>query len=170
MFRLIYNNTRVLSTTAAVKFYIANMVIALEHMHSKDIAYRNLKPENVLLHANGYLVLVGLGLAKKIPYICPGEELKYFKSFTICGTAEYLAPEMVLGSGHDQAVDLWALGVVVFEMIHRRTPFQTGDDINVDEVMAAIAASAVDIRLFDAISLIFQDIRSAVTETSVREL
>lgn len=132
-----------LSTTSAIKFYTANIVIALEHMHSKDIAYRNLKPENVLLGANGYLVLVGLGLAKRIPYICPGEELKYFKSFTICGTAEYLAPEMVLGSGHDQAVDLWALGILVFEMIHRRTPFPKGDDINVDEVMAAIAASAV---------------------------
>jgi serine/threonine protein kinase len=81
--------------TEAIRFYAANVIIALEHMHSKDVAYRNLKPENILIDKSGYLVLVGLGLAKRIPYVAPGEDLKYYKAFTICGTAEYLAPEMV---------------------------------------------------------------------------
>jgi serine/threonine protein kinase len=80
-------HSSVLCDVNAIKFYAANIIIALEHMHSKDIAFRNLKPENVLIDASGYLVLIGLGLAKKIPYVSPGEELKYFKSFTLCGTA-----------------------------------------------------------------------------------
>ena len=145
----------------ALRFYAANIILALEHMHSRDIAYRNLKPENILINSRGYLVLISLGLAKKIPFVVPGEELKFFKSFTLCGTAEYLAPEIVLCAGHDQGVDLWALGVLLYEMVMQRTPFATssssekttGGDEQGDEegtelqhasrVMASIAAHTV---------------------------
>jgi serine/threonine protein kinase len=134
---------RVLDSVDAIRFYSANVVIALEYMHAHDIAHRNLKPENVLLDSRGYCVLCGLGLAKRIPYVAPGEELKYFRSFSLCGTAEYLAPEMVLGSGHDQGVDLWALGVLLYEMVMRRTPFAGvgDDDLDISGVMAAIASA-----------------------------
>ena len=103
----------------AAAFYAGNVVLALEHVHSRGIAFRNIKPENLVLGADGYLKLVGFAFATSIP----GGK----RSYTKCGTLEYLAPEMMLSKGHDKAVDLWALGVLVYELLSGTTPFETDE-------------------------------------------
>lgn len=77
--------------------------------NSKGIVYRDLKPENLLVAANGYLKLTDFGFAKKMP--------SRGKTFTFAGTPEYIAPEIVLNRGHDRAVDYWAFGAFVYELL-----------------------------------------------------
>lgn len=101
-------------TENAARFYVGCVVLALEYLHARNIAFRDLKPENLLLEENGYLKLADFGFAKSV---------KSGKSYTMCGTPEYLAPELVLQSGHNQAVDWWALGVLLYEILCGRTPF-----------------------------------------------
>ncbi|XP_050295030.1 cGMP-dependent protein kinase 1-like [Anthonomus grandis grandis] len=101
------------------KFLSACVLEALEHLHSKGVVYRDLKPENLLVDKNGYLKLTDFGFAKKIP--------ARGKTFTFAGTPEYVAPEIVLNRGHDRAVDYWAFGAFIFELLTGRTPFRTGD-------------------------------------------
>lgn len=97
------------------KFFAAQVALALGHLHSKKILYRDLKPENVLVGDDGYLLVADFGLAK---FIREGEMANSF-----CGTAEYLAPEMLIGNGHDTTVDWWALGILIYEMIVGIPPF-----------------------------------------------
>lgn len=94
-------------------FYSACVILALEHLHDFAIAYRDLKPENLLVDAKGYIKLVDFGLAAIVDGL----------AYTFCGTPEYLAPEMITGDGHTKAVDPWALGCLIFEMLAGRTPF-----------------------------------------------
>lgn len=98
------------------RFFAASVVLAFEQLHEYTIAYRDLKPENVVLNRKGYGVLVDFGLAKEIVH----EE---GMSFTFCGTPDYLAPEIIRGTGHDWAVDYWGLGVFLFEMANGTAPF-----------------------------------------------
>ncbi|OQR91891.1 protein kinase [Achlya hypogyna] len=98
------------------KFYIAEMVLAIEHLHSKGIIHRDLKPENVLISAEGHVKLTDFGLAKQVN---DGDEV-----FTFCGTQEYMAPEMILGNGYTSAVDWWSLGALAHEMLTGRPPFE----------------------------------------------
>lgn len=100
-------------------FYAASVVLAFQHMHGMHILYRDLKPENLMLDNYGYLKVVDFGFAKVLP---PGE-----RTFTLCGTPDYLAPEIILNQGHDHAVDWWALGVLIYEMLVGYAPF-TGDE------------------------------------------
>ncbi|CAM9896563.1 unnamed protein product [Ectocarpus sp. 6 AP-2014] len=109
---------------AHTKFYSATVLCALQHMHDRCIAYRDLKPENLVLDDQGYLKIVDLGLAKVIP---DGY------TWTICGTPDYLAPEIILNEGHDQAVDFWALGVLVYEMMVGVAPFSASDPMTTYE-------------------------------------
>jgi len=124
-------------STECVRFYAASLVLVLGHLRNQSIAYRNLKPENVMLDAQGYIKLIGFGIAKKIPY--KSTESAHFKnrSFTLCGTLEYMAPEMLFGKGHDHAVDKWSLGVLVYELLFGCTPFAAESQA---EVAANIAA------------------------------
>ena len=92
-------------TNGPSQFYAACVISCFQHVHELGVAYRDLKPENLLLGANGYLKMVDFGFAKKIPYY-KGRVLQS-KSFTLCGTPEYLSPELVLSQGHNQGVDWW---------------------------------------------------------------
>lgn len=98
-----------------VRFMIAQIAIALGHLHEKDIVYRDLKPENVLFNKDGYLLLADFGLATKVS--------KNGLARSFCGTAEYLSPEMLQGKGHDHTVDLWTLGILLYEMLVGIPPF-----------------------------------------------
>jgi tRNA A-37 threonylcarbamoyl transferase component Bud32 len=97
------------------KFYIAAISIPLKYLHRRMIAFRDLKPENVMIDKYGYPKLIDFGLAKPLD--------ESGKTYTLCGTPEFLAPEVIMGHGHNQAVDWWALGVLLFEMIVGISPF-----------------------------------------------
>ena len=108
----------------SARFYSASVVYAFATIHAKKIAYRDLKPENLVMDVNGYVKLVDFGLAK---------QLLTGKTWTLCGTPDYLAPEIILNEGHDLAVDYWALGVLIFEMIVGAPPFYAEDPMEVYE-------------------------------------
>ena len=102
-------------TEEQARFMIAQIAIALGHLHSKNILYRDLKPENILFNDDGYLFLADFGLAKTM------KTNELANSF--CGTAEYLSPEMIIGNGHDQTVDWWTLGILLYELLVGIPPF-----------------------------------------------
>jgi CRP-like cAMP-binding protein len=103
------------------RFYAASIVQAFEHVHNKSIIYRDLKPENLMLDDKGFLKVVDFGLAKVVKG----------RTWTICGTPEYLAPEVVLSKGHNRGVDYWALGILIFEMVAGACPFQGDDNMQI---------------------------------------
>lgn len=106
------------------RFYAASVILAFCQIHSKQIAYRDLKPENLVLDAQGYLKIVDFGLAKK---------LVKGKTWTLCGTPDYLAPEVILNEGHDWSVDYWGLGVLIYEMTAGTPPFYADNPMEVYE-------------------------------------
>jgi protein-serine/threonine kinase len=109
-----FNETR-------AKFYIAELIIALDHLHESGIVYRDLKPENILLDANGHIALCDFGLSK-------ANLSTDGTTNTFCGTTEYLAPEVLLDdAGYTKMVDFWSLGVLVFEMCCGWSPFYAED-------------------------------------------
>jgi protein kinase A len=126
LWTILHGDVQVLKKTSTggvvvdtAKFYAANVLTALDFMHHEGVAYRDLKPENLVLDNEGYLRVIDLGFAK---YIGEGG-----KSNTLCGTPEYLAPELVLSKGHGTPVDIWALGILIFELLTSNTPFADDD-------------------------------------------
>ncbi|KAJ9641727.1 cAMP-dependent protein kinase catalytic subunit [Knufia peltigerae] len=98
------------------KFYAAEVTLALEYLHSQNIIYRDLKPENLLLDRHGHIKITDFGFAKDVPDI----------TWTLCGTPDYLAPEVVASKGYNKSVDWWSLGILIFEMLCGFTPFWDG--------------------------------------------
>jgi len=103
------------------RFYAAEITLVFEHLHSLMILYRDLKPENLLLDKNGHCKVTDFGFAKKVEY----------RTWTLCGTPEYLAPEIILSKGHGKAVDWWALGILMYEMLAGYPPFYDEDPLGI---------------------------------------
>ena len=118
-------------------FYSACVLSALVYLHSQQVAYRDLKPENLLIDARGYIKMCDFGFAKVIAN----------RSFTLCGTPEYLAPELVLGKGHNWGVDYWALGILIYEMLVGHSPFYDPQTYVALGACAACAALRIAPRL-----------------------
>ncbi len=98
------------------QFYISEIILALEYLHKNNMVYRDLKPENILLDAKGHIKLTDFGLSKML-------NSSKDKAFTVCGTLQYLAPEMFTNQGYDKNVDWWALGCLIYEMLTGKLPF-----------------------------------------------
>uniref|UniRef100_A0A8C5UFM2 Ribosomal protein S6 kinase n=1 Tax=Malurus cyaneus samueli TaxID=2593467 RepID=A0A8C5UFM2_9PASS len=110
----------VMFTEEDVKFYLAELALGLDHLHSLGIIYRDLKPENILLDEEGHIKLTDFGLSK--------EAIDHEKkAYSFCGTVEYMAPEVVNRQGHSHSADWWSYGVLMFEMLTGSLPFQGKD-------------------------------------------
>lgn len=103
------------------RFYCACVVEALDYLHQRGVVYRDLKPENLLLDNIGYVKLVDFGFAKKIS--------SGTKTWTFCGTPEYVAPEIILNKGHDCSADYWSLGILIYELMTGNPPFTSSDSM-----------------------------------------
>ncbi|EGR29368.1 protein kinase domain protein [Ichthyophthirius multifiliis] len=103
-------------TEDQTRFYIAQIIVALEYLHSNDIIYRDLKPENVMIDVEGYIRITDFGLSKNK---LEGDKLAY----SICGTPEYMAPELLRQEGYAKPADWWTLGALVYECLTGTPPF-----------------------------------------------
>ncbi|KAI8323134.1 Pkinase-domain-containing protein [Martensiomyces pterosporus] len=109
------------------KFYAAEVLLALEYLHSRHIIWRDTKPENILLDHRGHVKLTDMGFAKKVTD----------RTWTLCGTPDYLAPEVIQAKGYGKSVDWWALGILIFEMIAGYPPFYDEDHYRLYEKILA---------------------------------
>jgi serine/threonine protein kinase len=109
----VYSDKNLWGSSPHAKFYLASVALGLSHMHEQKIVWRDLKLENCLMDSKGYIKLTDMGIAKHV----------IGKTFTVCGTADYFAPETLRQQGHNRAVDWWASGVLLFIMMTGRSPF-----------------------------------------------
>ena len=107
------------------KFYIVELVLAIEFLHKNNMLYRDLKPENILIGVDGHIKITDFGLSKILP--------KTDKTYTICRTVRYLAPEILSGEGYNNAVHWWSLGCIMYEMLVGKIPFKSkNDNLNIN--------------------------------------
>jgi serine/threonine protein kinase len=100
------------------KFYIAELVLAIDHLHKNNILYRDLKPENILLDELGHIKLTDFGLSKIM------NDIEKDKTYTVCGTPIYVAPEVLTQQGYNKLVDWWSLGVLLYEFLAGYSPYK----------------------------------------------
>lgn len=105
------------------RFIVACVIEAFEFLHTRNIIYRDLKPENLMLTPDGYCKLVDFGFAKRLT--------RNYKTNTFAGTPEYVAPEIILDRGHDCAADYWTLGILIHELLVGRPPFRGRDQMKI---------------------------------------
>lgn len=148
-FRMLQRTPNKCLPEEAVKFYAAEVLLALEYLHILGFIYRDLKPENILLHESGHIMLTDFDLSKAAetptaPQVVRdlfGGDIKKISSVpdlvtnSFVGTAEYIAPEVITGYGHSSAVDWWTFGILIYEMLFGRAPFQ---GTNRDEIFRNI--------------------------------
>lgn len=130
LFMVIYDDMNKTISFKLIMFYISSLIIVMEYIHSKGIIYRDLKPENIMLDTNGYVKMVDMGFAKRTRYVneytTNNDVIVEFvdeKTYTLCGTAEYMSPEVILKIGYNKSVDIWGLGILLYEMFMKKTPF-----------------------------------------------
>jgi cGMP-dependent protein kinase 1 len=132
------------------KFFIGCLIVILQHLHDRDILYRDLKPENVVVDDEGYLKLIDFGTAK----IVNG------RTYTIVGTPHYMAPEVILRKGYSVAVDYWSLGILLYELLFERVPFADEEEepMRIYEIVltAKLRYPKLQVQLSDAKSVIDQ--------------
>jgi len=116
-----YNKKNLWGNENCAKFYVAGTTFAFEHLHSKKIIFRDLKPENLLLNEFGQVKLTDMGLAKVV----------VGKTYTTCGTPDYFAPELIASKGHTNAVDWWTLGILTFELMSGHPPFESATPMQI---------------------------------------
>lgn len=121
-------------TNDHARFYASHVLLALEYLHDRNIVYRDLKPENLLIDPDGYLKVVDFGFAKVVDD----------RTYTLCGTPEYLAPELVLGKGHNRGIDYWALGMLIYEMVVGHSPFSGGGSADQMQICRNIVKEKVE--------------------------
>lgn len=119
----VYHKKGLSGSEKHARFYVAGVVLALEHLHKKKILYRDLKPENLLLTETGWIKLTDMGLAKVV----------VGRTYTTCGTPDYFAPEVIASKGYQHSVDWWALGVLTYEFLVGRAPFAASDPMQIFE-------------------------------------
>mmetsp|Transcript_82427 Transcript_82427/g.217457 ORF Transcript_82427/g.217457 Transcript_82427/m.217457 type:complete len:258 (+) Transcript_82427:2-775(+) len=117
LFEIFSEHSEFFGSTMHARFYSAGVSLGIDHMHEKKIIYRDIKLENVLVDDRGYPLIADMGLAKIV----------LGKTYTVCGTADYMAPETLRRAGHDRAVDWWALGIFIFVMMTGRSPFDASE-------------------------------------------
>lgn len=101
------------------QFYIGSMILAIEYLHAQSIIYRDLKPENIMVDDKGYMKLIDMGTGKFLKGKSGGGN----RTFTIIGTPHYMAPEIITGKGYTTSVDLWSIGICLYEFMCGMVPF-----------------------------------------------
>eukprot|EP00794_Sanderia_malayensis_P012638 gene12638-13936_t len=135
------------------RFYTACVVQAFAYLHERGIVFRDLKPENLLMDSSGYIKLVDFGFAKRIS----GNG----KTWTFCGTPEYVAPEIILNKGHDIAADYWSLGILIYELVTGNPPFSGEDPMDTYNII---------LRGIDGLAFRFPLIVTKPTQDIIRKL
>lgn len=118
-------------------FIISNIVLGLEELERRNVLYRDLKLENVLIDMNGYLSLSDFGISKFLP-------ASKDKTYTFCGSPEYLSPEIIVGEGYDKKADYWALGILIYELFFGIPPFYSTDIMTLYQLICHASLKFVD--------------------------